>query len=147
MLRVAHQSLHVKLNLGLLQKPCLWSSKTPSNAGKMDELESSPPDDDPVLFDVLTPLGFRVHCYQSYWLRKVVEVHPVMEGREDDVAFTLSTPDEIRLSSKDDGIYLFYSVNLKRYTCAVARKDGDDGFLITAYPTDKMKKGAVVWTK
>lgn len=101
---------------------------------------------DSLLFDVETPLGFHVHCYQSYWIRKVVAQHPIMEERLDDVKQTLSHPHEIRLSSSDDGVYLFYATDEKRFVCAVARQMDGEGFLITAYPTDRMKQGKTIWT-
>jgi hypothetical protein len=31
--------------------------------------------------------------------------------------------------------------------CVVVRHEGMEGFLITAYPTDKVKEGEVIWTK
>jgi hypothetical protein len=101
----------------------------------------------PFLFDVVTPLGFRVHCYETYWQDKVVAQHPVMAERLEDVKRTLSNPEEIRLSRRDEGVYLFYTTDEKRLVCAVARSIDDDGFLITAYPTDKMKEGKTVWKK
>jgi hypothetical protein len=102
---------------------------------------------DSLLFDVETPLGFRVHCYRSYWTRKVVAQHPVMADRIEDVKRTLTTPEEIRLSTTDEGVYLFYTADEKRFVCAVARQTNGEGFLITAYPTDKVKQGKVVWTR
>jgi hypothetical protein len=33
------------------------------------------------------------------------------------------------------------------WTCAVAKREDDDGFLITAYPTDAIKEGIRVWPK
>jgi len=103
--------------------------------------------DDPILFAVMTPLGFRVHCHESYWINKIVAQHPVMGGRVEDVKRALSAPDEIRLSRIDDDVYLFYSRDDRRLVCAVARATNGDGFLITAYPTDKIKEGKTVWKK
>jgi hypothetical protein len=103
--------------------------------------------DDDLIFDVLTPLGFHVHCYQGYWQRKVVADHPVMGDRLEDVKRALTDPEEIRLSRIDNGVYLFYTADERRLVCAVARRDGEHGFLITAYPTDKMKVGERVWIK
>ncbi|HVU14340.1 MAG TPA: hypothetical protein VHD90_23845 [Phototrophicaceae bacterium] len=103
--------------------------------------------DPSLLFDIMTPLGFRVHCSEMYWLNKIVADHPVMNGRVDDVKRTLSEPQEIRLSRADDEVYLFYTTDEKRLVCAVARAVEKDGFLITAYPADKMKEGKTVWTK
>lgn len=103
--------------------------------------------DDALLFDVLTPLGFRVHCYEGYWLDKVVGRHPDMASRVDEVVKTLSAPEEIRESKHDEGVLLFYRADTKRWVCAVARQEGQDGFLITAYPADKLKAGKTVWKK
>ena len=102
---------------------------------------------DSLLFDVETPLGFRVHCYQSYWTRKIVVQHPVMADRIEDVKRTLTTPEEIHMSNTDEGVYLFYTTNEKRFVCAVVRQTNGEGFLITAYPTDKVKQGKIVWTR
>ena len=102
--------------------------------------------EDALLFDVLTPLNFKVHCYQDYWQRKVVASHPVMQGRVEDVKRALAEPVEVRLSQTDEEVYLFYTSDEKRLVCAVARAEGEDGFLITAYPADRMKAGKTVWT-
>ncbi|MBZ0290478.1 MAG: DUF4258 domain-containing protein [Anaerolineae bacterium] len=108
---------------------------------------TDPEIDIPRLFDVETPLGFRVHCYEDYWQDKVVAQHPVMLDRVEDVKRALSNPEEVRLSRTDEEVYLFYTADDKRLVCAVARSIEDDGFLITAYPTDKMKAGKTVWKK
>lgn len=80
-----------------------------------------------LLFEVMTPLGFAVRCTVEYWQAKVVADHPVMAGREEAVRRTLAEPAEIRL------------------VCVVARRLNGDGFLITAYPTDVVKKGTKLW--
>lgn len=103
--------------------------------------------DETLLFDVLTPLGFRVHCYEGYWLEKVVARHPDMAERLEAVISTLSEPEEVRVSSHDEGVLLFYRTDIKRWVCAVARPDGEEGFLITAYPADKLKSGKTIWPK
>lgn len=53
-----------------------------------------------ILFDVETPLGFRVRTTADYWNVIVTIKHPVMFGREADVQRVLQSPDEIRLSKK-----------------------------------------------
>lgn len=60
------------------------------------------------LFDVLTPLGFRVHVTKVYWDIIITIKHPVMAGREEDVKVALEDPDEIRQSKSDPDVYLFY---------------------------------------
>ena len=45
-----------------------------------------------LLFEVLTPLGFRVRVTRTYWELIITVKHPVMAGREDDVQETLKNP-------------------------------------------------------
>ncbi|MBI2757538.1 MAG: DUF4258 domain-containing protein [Chloroflexi bacterium] len=105
-------------------------------------------DNKDVLFEVMTPLGFRVRVTHGYWDLIVSVKHPVMAGREDDVRSALENPDEIRQSKSDEDVYLFYKVEReKRWICAVSRQTGKTGFLITTYPTDAIKEGVRIWHK
>ncbi|MDR7898015.1 hypothetical protein RHJ63_06785 [Thermosynechococcus sp. JY1334] len=73
---------------------------------------------------------------------------PDIEELEDCVRLALSTPDEVRRSSRDSGVLLFYRVQReKRWVVAVARRLNGDSFLITAYQTDAIKEGETVWLK
>ncbi|MBI3359526.1 MAG: DUF4258 domain-containing protein [Chloroflexi bacterium] len=106
--------------------------------------DDSPSED--VLFEALTPLGFKVRVSRARWDLIVTVKHPVMAGRESDVKDALETPDEIRRSRSDSDVYLFYRTEReKRWGCAVAKQLNSDGFLITAYPTDAIKEGDKVW--
>jgi hypothetical protein len=101
-----------------------------------------------LLFDVLTPLGFRVHVTRAYWQLIVTIKHPIMAGREDAVKAVLTTPDEVRQSKSDLSVYLFYKAERSsRWVCAVSKRLGDDGYLITAYPTDAVKEGVQIWPR
>ena len=100
------------------------------------------------LFDVATPLGFRVHVTKAYWQVIIGIKHPAMTGREADVEETLRDPVEIRVSRVDPGIHLFYRVEKPgRWICAVAKRTNGDGFLITTYPTDAVKEGERIWPR
>lgn len=105
-------------------------------------------DNKDVLFEVMTPLGFRVRVTHGYWDLIVSVKHPVMAGREDDVRNALENPDEIRQSKSDTDVYLFYKAEReKRWICAVSKQTGEAGFLITTYPTDAIKEGVQIWHK
>lgn len=99
-----------------------------------------------ILFEVMTPIGFQVRVTHAYW-KVITEIkHPVMAGREADVRKALEDPDEIRKSKSDENVFLFYrSEREKRWLCAVSRQTGEEGFLITTYPTDAIKEGVQVW--
>jgi hypothetical protein len=101
-----------------------------------------------LLFDVLTPLGFRVRVTRTTWELIITVKHPVMAGREDDVQETLRNPDEVRQSKGDPTVYLFYKPErIGRWVCAVTKRLDGDGYLITAYPTDAIKEGVRIWHK
>jgi hypothetical protein len=71
-----------------------------------------------------------------------------MFGKELSVKAALETPDQIRQSRSDPMVFLFYkSEHATRWVCAVAKEREDSGFLITAYPTDRIKEGVKVWPK
>lgn len=98
-------------------------------------------------FEIPTPLGFTVRASEEYWQRLIIK-HPDIEELEDFVRLALSTPDEVRRSSRDAGVLLFYRVRREeRWVVAVARRLNGDGFLITAYQTDAIKEGETVWLK
>lgn len=69
-----------------------------------------------------------------------------MKGKEDIVKSALQMPDEIRQSKMDKDVFLYYK-RFDRLYCVVVKHTGKEGFLITAYPVDKVKEGEIVWTK
>ncbi|QHV01149.1 hypothetical protein [Synechocystis sp. CACIAM 05] len=100
-----------------------------------------------IKFSVFTPLDFVVRTSEEYW-QKVILKHPDILGLENEVKATLSQPDQIRRSSRDPNILLFYLIlKEKRWVAVVTRKLNGDGFLITAYQTDAIKEGEVLWQK
>lgn len=94
---------------------------------------------------LLTPLGFTIRTSESYWQRLIIK-HPDIENLEELVKQTLASPDQVRCSSRDPGVLLFYLArNEKRWVVAVARRLNGNGFLITAYQTDAIKEGEIIW--
>ena len=103
-------------------------------------------DKNELLFEIMTPLGFSVRVTHEYWEIIVTIKHPVMAGYEEDVKKTLADPDEIRQSKSDKNVFLFYRAEReKRWICAVSKQAGNEGFLITTYPTDAIKEGVQIW--
>lgn len=100
-----------------------------------------------LVIDVMTPLGFRVTCTAEYWQRITTIKHPPMKGRLADVVRTLSDPDTVRRSVGDPLVVLFHRRSVPRWVCAVVKRTDGIGYLITAYPADKIKSGEVLWTK
>jgi hypothetical protein len=98
------------------------------------------------LFEVITPLNITIHTTSEYWNKLLIK-HPELEGKLDDIKRTLEQPSEIRKSKRDELIFLFYSESERHWLWAVAKKSGVDGFLVTAYLTDKIKEGETIWRK
>jgi hypothetical protein len=99
-----------------------------------------------ILFEITTPLNVTVRTTIEYWSYLVSIKHRVMKNREETVKNVLFEPDTIRKSRIDENVFLYYKQEDRLY-CVVARHEGQEGFLITAYPADKVKEGDVIWTK
>jgi hypothetical protein len=98
------------------------------------------------LFEVTTPLGFSVRTTVAYW--SLIEAkHPKLRGCAADVAQVIAAPDQVCHSRLDSTIYLFYSTHKSRMLCAVVKRLDGEGFLVTAYPCDKIKEGERIWPR
>lgn len=100
-----------------------------------------------ILFEVKTKSGKLIRTTRSHWELISKLKHPEIEGKETEVKNCLADPIEIRRSSEDSHVYLYYSPYMTYYLCVVARHLNGDGFIITAYITDKIKEREVVWKK
>jgi hypothetical protein len=99
-----------------------------------------------VLFEAVTPLGFSVRVTCERWELITTVKHPLMSGCENEVLATLEKPDEIHRSRNDEDVFLFYRARrAKRWVCAVSKRTESGGFLITAYLTDAIKEGELIW--
>jgi hypothetical protein len=78
--------------------------------------------------------------------------HPEMSGQLDKITETLSVPDIILGSKIDAEVELWYRhyANTpvgEKHMCVVVKVKSDDAFIITAYFTDTIKKGEILWEK
>jgi hypothetical protein len=76
--------------------------------------------------------------------------HPEMVGMESQLANTLKHPQLVRKSRSDDNVELFYRFYTQmligdKWLCIVVKYLPDDAFIVTAYFTDKPKKGDDLW--
>ena len=96
------------------------------------------------LFEVATPLGVSVRTTADYWSLREAK-HPKLRGRAQDAAQVLAHPDQIYQSRQDRAVFLYYRTDQQRLLCAVVKRLDGAGFLITAYPCDKIKEGDRIW--
>ena len=99
-----------------------------------------------ILFEIRTPLGVKIRITEDYWNYLIEVKHPVMKGKEDLVQEILTNPDEIRRSTIDENVCLYYK-RIERLYCVVTKGIDGEGFIITAYPTDKIKEGRTIWKR
>jgi hypothetical protein len=78
----------------------------------------------------------------------VRDKHPVMRDKEVLVKDTLTATDFVRRSRKAPDVFLYYKKSDKYYVCVVVRhKENKEGFIITAYLTDRIKEGEEIWRR
>lgn len=78
--------------------------------------------------------------------------HPEMVGMEDAIPATLLRPQRVIESLSDAEAHLYYRFYLgtrvgDKFMCVVVKIRGSDAFVLTAYLTDRVKKGLVLWPK
>ncbi|WP_217699485.1 hypothetical protein, partial [Leptospira alexanderi] len=76
--------------------------------------------------------------------------HPEMSGQEERIVECLLSPEQVRQSRTDERVELFYKYFADtlvgdKYLCVVIKNGIDDLFLVTAYFTDKVKEGKVLY--
>ena len=98
-------------------------------------------------FEALTPLGVRVRTTSAYWARIVTFKHPVMRGREAQVQRTLREPTQVRRSTRDPSVQLYYAPDSPYNICVVVKCLNGEGFIVTAYRTDAIKEGELLWPR
>ena len=82
--------------------------------------------------------------------RHICEYHPDLEPLFDRIGEVLTDPDQIRRSIYDEEVILFYKfwedILSGKYIVVVVKTYLRD-FVLTAYLTDKIKEGELLWEK
>lgn len=78
--------------------------------------------------------------------------HSEMVDLLDQIQEAISTPEKVVRSASDDTVELYYSFKRgtkvgDKWLCVVVKYSTDDAFVVTAYLTDKVKKGEPLWPK
>ena len=90
--------------------------------------------------EAVSKLGKRIRITKRYW-GYIVAKHESVASLEEEVKETLINPDSVRVSKEDPDVYLYYSRQGKYYLCVVCKHLNNEGFIITAYLADKIKRG------
>jgi len=78
--------------------------------------------------------------------------HPEMGGMERAIEETLEQPERVLESFSDLDARLYYRFYTgtaagDKYLCVIVKHAGGDAFVVTAYLTDKVKRGVLIWPK
>lgn len=98
----------------------------------------------PYYIEVISKLGKKIRVEKRYW-ETIVKKHDSVAGLDEQVKETLKHPIYIRVSKEDDEVFLYYVPYRKYFLCVVCRHLNGDGFIITAYLTDRIKKGVTIY--
>ena len=76
--------------------------------------------------------------------------HPEMAGMKAALGETLFDPEVVVQSLSEPGARLYYRFYHRtmvggKHLCSVVMFQRDDAFIVTAYLTDRVKKGEVLW--
>ena len=97
--------------------------------------------DGKIYFEVISSLGKKIRVTRNYWNKIIETKHRIMKGKENIIKATLQNPEQVRRSRKDLSVYLYYKKIGDNYNCVVAKHLNGDGFIVTAYMTDRIKAG------
>jgi hypothetical protein len=97
--------------------------------------------------------GRLIKLTSEQWNNDVLLQHSYMAGMEQVVRETLEDPEEVRKSvSFPDTSRLYYkwytgTVRGDRWVCVVVKVLKDEAFISTAYTTDRIIQGELIWRK
>lgn len=101
-----------------------------------------------IRFQIQTPLGITVRTTEEYWEKITTIKHPSMKRFESKVTQVLEDPDQVRRSTQDANVHLYYKSIGKISLCIVVDCITEkEGYIITAYPTDRIKEGEQIYEK
>lgn len=80
----------------------------------------------------------------------IITKHPEIKPYKDKVKIVLNEPDLVKKSKRDKKVFLYYKyfeeILSGKYLLIVV-KTNKNNFIITAYITDKIKEGEIIWRK
>ena len=90
--------------------------------------------------------------YTDERIKHLENSHPEMVNQVGKIIEALSIPDYVIESKTDTNVELLYKYYAltpvkAKYLCITAKYKDSDNFIITAYFTDTIKKGKLIWEK
>jgi len=94
--------------------------------------------------------GRTVRLTDERW--RHIQAHPELAGMQAAVAETLREPEVVIRSASDPLAKLYYRFYHRtiiggKHLCVVVKVRQDDAFVVTAYLTDRVMEGTVLWPR
>jgi len=105
------------------------------------------------LFEVHAVKCRNIRTTADYWSYIVEIKHPESFkciGHQESARLameTLSNPEIVVREKIDPSVYLYYRRFDEYFICVVAKHLNEDGYIITSYKIDNVKRGEVVWQR
>ena len=81
--------------------------------------------------------------------KHIADTHPELKNLLNELSGALKEPEIVKNSANDEDVVLFYRfyehIYKGKYMCVVVKLN--EKLIITAYITDRIKRGDVIWTK
>lgn len=94
---------------------------------------------------MLDRFGISFHLSDERW-QHIISRHPELKNRKQDIQNVLLDPDLIIKTSRDPMVMIYHQNEGTRYYLAIVAHI-EKRFIITAFITDKIKMGKIVWKK
>lgn len=105
------------------------------------------PDGDKVLQD---HQGLAIRLTEERWVH--ILDHPEMVGQQERLAETLSSPDTVVATAKDETVHAYHRLYestpvTRKHMVVVVKMIEGDPFVVTAFYSSRVKKGNVLWQR
>jgi hypothetical protein len=103
-----------------------------------------------IVFEIEDKFKRKVRLTKERQLHIFIRIE--MKGQESRIKQTLIEPDEVRVSLKDRTVLLYYRLYKRtpvteKYMLVIVKVLNKEGYIITAFYTDRIKKGELIWKK
>ena len=102
-----------------------------------------------IIFEIFSKLNKLIRLTETIF-NEIKFKHPEIVGQEEKMKETLINPNEIRKSQYAEYIWLFYKLFettpvTKKYLMVGVKVLNEEGFVVTAYFTYRIKLGEEIW--
>ena len=105
-----------------------------------------------IIFEVKSVLGKKIRLTKEI-LNQILDKHlEIHKGDHETIKLTLTDADIVVADKYDETVFIYQKLFTRtrygpKFFNVVVKHLNSDGFVITLYPSNKIKQGEIVWTK